>query len=63
MKSKRFTTTVSNPYFLTSKKIKRLIIKEANTVPQPIMLITDFDKFFRSNPFSRNPINGNSGTK
>jgi len=40
-----------------------LITKEANTVPQPIILTNPFDKYFLPNPLMRKPRKGRSGIK
>ena len=63
IKSKKFTTAGVKPSALTSKNIRRLIIKDASTTPQPMMPETDLERFFLNRPFSKKPINGSSGIK
>jgi hypothetical protein len=40
-----------------------LAIKDANTVPLPIIPTTDFGKYFRPNPLIKKPMNGRRGIK
>jgi hypothetical protein len=51
------------PLFLTCKNKKMLIIKDTNIEPLPIMAMACFDNDFLPNPFIKNPIKGNNGTR
>jgi hypothetical protein len=42
-------------------KTQMLKTKDANTVPQPVIAITGFDKKFLPNPTMRNPSKGKKG--
>jgi hypothetical protein len=45
------------------KKIIKLIIKDARTVPHPIMVTALLGKTFLPNPLTRKPMNGKTGIK
>jgi hypothetical protein len=45
------------------KKTIMLAIKEASTVPLPIIPTTDFGKYFLPNPLIKKPMKGRRGIK
>src|SRR4051812_29948007 len=60
IKSNRLATWVL-PFF-TSVKSSTLTTNEANTIPLPIILISDLGSCFLNKPFIRKPTSGKKGT-
>jgi hypothetical protein len=52
-----------NPSTFTSRKINKLITKEARIAKEAIIPESDFEILFLPKPLNRNPINGNNGMR